>query len=411
MVPEQHGADALALEPRLRVAQADAGVETRRDPVEARTLEQVIDLNHGAADGLPHALDQLPKLSTVARPRQGRQQGQGRSAEAPRRGPVSGRNGAQAMGRQRGNVLATPAQRRNVHAELRQSLIEVGAQLAFSDLVVDVGIDRRHQPDVEIHDLPPAAADLDFAIAKQPGQPGLRARRHLGQVGQQEGPAAGGHQRTGRPDALERGAGVGGPVLPGDAKQATIQFGRRRGAIHLGERPPRGVLTQLVKRARHELPTAAAFATQAGARPGAGIRAQSVHHVPHGGRPIEHRLASLVGQRHVDAASIAQVRQHHRDVMRFERPRQHVDHTDRQVVSRNHWMMRIEHQDDRQIGTLRAERPDPDERRPAGRQVGHARLEWLSGREAQRLGQVARRRHRQACLGERMADLGSVALG
>ena len=129
--------------------------------LETDLVQEVVELNDGPSDQPHERADQLLKLGRC------RATAAERSVRAERLKPFGGSvtSFAQEVGRKRRNVLTPPAKGRHFDDGLRETLIEVSAELAIGHRGFDHRIEERDDADVELDECP-FLSDHGFAIAK-----------------------------------------------------------------------------------------------------------------------------------------------------------------------------------------------------------------------------------------------------
>jgi len=117
---------------------------------------------------------------------------------------------------QKGNVVATVTQRRQGDGENVQPIVEVLAEVAGHDELLEALIGRGQDPDVDLDQLlPPDAVKL--LLFEDPKQLCLGLKRHLPDLVEEDGSAAGEFEQ---PLAGVDGAGEGPFLVP---KEFTLE--------------------------------------------------------------------------------------------------------------------------------------------------------------------------------------------
>ena len=132
--------------------------------------------------------------------------------------------------REQRDVARPFAQRRQEHRNDIDAVVEVGAELALGDRLLEVLVGRADEPDVDLQRAR-AADPLELALLKHAQQLGLEARRNLADFVEQQRAAMRELEAAG---ALADGAGEGALLV---AEQLGFEHAfRQRGAIELDER-------------------------------------------------------------------------------------------------------------------------------------------------------------------------------
>ena len=185
--------------------------------------------HHVAAFDLSRAIAQQQRpahhvfqLADVARPAVDAQPGQ-RAFADPRHLRARGSVAQQHRHRQRCDILAPLAQRREGEGEHVEAIEQVGAEPALGDFGGQIAVDAGDHPDVDLDRL--GCADRhDLALLQRAQQLGLERQRHLGDLVEQQRAPVGG--------AEEALAGLGRPgeraFLVAEQHRLEHRFGHRR---------------------------------------------------------------------------------------------------------------------------------------------------------------------------------------
>ena len=106
---------------------------------------------------------------------------------------------------------------------------------------------------------------------------------------------------------------------------------------------------------------------------------------------------------------IGDVRQERRDVAAIERPRQEIDGAQVQRFPGHEGIRRIDDRANRHLRVLRAHDTDRRQREPIVGEIDETQRERSAGEQAQRVGHVHDRRHRQSQPSETLAHGGALA--
>ena len=207
----------------------------------------------------------------------------------------------QEVRRQRGDVLAAIAQRRDVHRQDVEAEVEVLAEAPLLDEGRQVAVRRGDHADVDVMDAI-AAHGAHVAELQDAQQLGLQAEGHVANLVEQQRPAVGlGEQ----PLAGLDGAREAAPRVPEDL--ALEQLLRDGGRVDRDERAAARALRAWMARATSSLPTPVSPVTSTGAldRATKSIAVCSVRIA--GPAPDEGHVATLVHGRRGDARALARV--------------------------------------------------------------------------------------------------------
>ena len=173
-----------------------------------------------------------------------------------------------------GDVLLALSQRRQLDLDALQPVIEILAEPAFLNELLQVLMRGRHQTHVH-GDRPPAAHPGHLALLEHPQQPHLKAGLHVADLVQEEGAAVGqlelarARLHSGRHTAL-------------DAEQLAFeQRLRQRRAVDGDERPL--AARQMMKELGHQLLARAALAAHQDVDASRRHPLDDVQHPPHAG--------------------------------------------------------------------------------------------------------------------------------